>query len=121
MVAAVVGGSIGWLAPGLILVGLGMGLCIAPLVTVVLSTLEPLQAGGVSGTLSTVQQVGNAIGVAATGIIFFGAVRHGYAHAFELSVAELAGLLVVVAGLSRLLPGRKTPEVLPAEQEYSLA
>jgi EmrB/QacA subfamily drug resistance transporter len=121
MVAAVAGGAIGWLAPGLVLVGLGMGLCIAPLVTVVLSAVEPHRAGAVSGTLSTVQQVGNSIGVAVTGIIFFGAVRHGYAHAFELSMAELAGLLVLVAGLSRLLPGRQTKPVPPAEQEYSLA
>ena len=49
-----------------------------------------------------------------TGVIFFGAVPHGYAHAFSLSVMALGLLLLAVAGLSRLLPG-------PAarEQEYS--
>jgi EmrB/QacA subfamily drug resistance transporter len=120
LVAAAASGPIVSLAPGLVLVGLGMGLCIAPLVTVVLSAVEPHRAGAVSGTLSTVQQVGNSIGVAVTGIIFFGALRHGYAHAFELSVAEMAGLLVVVAGLSRLLPGRRVPVVTPTEKEYSL-
>ncbi len=77
-------GSIAALVPGLILVGAGMGLCITPLTTVVLAGTRPETAGMVSGTLSTMQQIGNSVGVAVTGVIFFGAVRHGYAHAFGL-------------------------------------
>jgi hypothetical protein len=50
------------------------------------------------------QQVGNSVGVAVTGVIFFGAAHHGYAHAFGLSVIELGGLLLGVAALSRMLP-----------------
>jgi EmrB/QacA subfamily drug resistance transporter len=104
-------GSIGELVPGLLLVGAGMGLCITPLTTRVLASVSPKSAGNVSGLLSTMQQVGNSIGVAVTGVIFFGAVRHGYAHALELSVAELGALLLGVAVLSRLLPGpNRTPE-----------
>jgi EmrB/QacA subfamily drug resistance transporter len=99
-------GSIGILVPGLLLVGAGMGLCITPLTTTVLARVNPHSAGNVSGVLSTMQQVGNSIGVAITGVIFFGAVRHGYAHAMELSVAELGALLLATAVLSRLLPGR---------------
>jgi hypothetical protein len=57
---------------------------------------------------ATMQQVGNSIGVAVTGVIFFGAVRHGYAPAFGWSVTELVGLLLGVAALSRLLPGRNS-------------
>jgi hypothetical protein len=53
------------------------------------------------------QNVGNALGVAVTGVIFFGALRGGYAHAFELSVAELALMLVLVAALTTLLPARR--------------
>ena len=52
------------------------------------------------------QNVGNALGVAITGAIFFGALHGGYAHAFELSLAELATLLLAVAVLTRLLPAR---------------
>ncbi len=99
-------GSIAALVPGLILVGAGMGLCITPLTTVVLASARPETAGMVSGTLSTMQQIGNSVGVAVTGVIFFGAVPHGYAHAFGLSVMELGLMLLAVAGLSRLLPGR---------------
>jgi hypothetical protein len=52
------------------------------------------------------QQVGNALGVAVTGVIFFGGMARGYAHAFELSLAELGCLLLIVAAVTRLLPGR---------------
>jgi EmrB/QacA subfamily drug resistance transporter len=97
-------GSIAALVPGLILVGAGMGLCITPLTTVVLASAQPESAGMVSGTLSTMQQIGNSVGVAVTGVIFFGAVRQGYAHAFDWSVIELGLMLLAVAGLSRLLP-----------------
>ena len=70
-------GSIAALVPGLVLVGAGMGLCITPLTSTVLASAGPRNAGAVSGALSTMQQVGNSIGVAVTGIIFFGAVRSG--------------------------------------------
>jgi len=106
-VAAVgVTGSIATLVPGLLLVGAGMGLILAPLATTILQTLDPQRAGAASGMLSTMQNVGNALGVAVTGVIFFGALHAGYAHAFELAVAQLAVMLVVVAGLARMLPAR---------------
>ena len=56
------------------------------------------------GVLSTMQQVGNAVGVAVIGVLFFGAVPDGYAHAFELSTLALSVLLVGVAGCARCLP-----------------
>jgi EmrB/QacA subfamily drug resistance transporter len=102
-------GAVGALAPALILIGAGMGLLITPLMTIVLTDLDPETAGAASGTLNTAQQVGNSIGVALIGVIFFGALPRGYAHAFELSLAALAGLLVAVAALSRLLPRPALP------------
>lgn len=98
-------GSLAVLVPGLLLVGSGMGLVLAPLASTILATLEPDRAGAASGMLSTMQNIGNALGVAITGVIFFGAIHSGYAHAFELAVAELALLLAGVAAVSRLLPG----------------
>jgi EmrB/QacA subfamily drug resistance transporter len=102
-------GSIAALAPGLLLVGAGMGLCITPLTTTVLASAGPQSAGAVSGALSTTQQVGNSLGVAVTGVIFFGALSRGYAHAFVLGLMELAVLLVGVAALTRLLPRPAAP------------
>ncbi len=98
------GGPVGLLAPGLALVGAGQGLCITPLTAIVLSHTDPQRAGAVSGALSTMQQVGNALGVAVTGLVFFGALSGGYAGAFERSLLQLACLAVAVAALTRLLP-----------------
>jgi MFS family permease len=100
------GDSILWLAPALLLIGTGMGLIITPLTSTVLAGVAPIDAGAASGALATMQQVGNAVGVAVTGVIFFGALDGGYAHAFAWSLIELAVLLVAVAGLTRLLPAR---------------
>jgi EmrB/QacA subfamily drug resistance transporter len=98
--------SVGWLTPGLLLVGAGMGLGITPLTTTVMAHADPQRAGAVAGALSTMQQVGNSLGVAVTGVIFFGALAGGYEYAFTLSLAQLGCLLVAVAAATRLLPGR---------------
>jgi predicted MFS family arabinose efflux permease len=98
------GGAVMALAPGLLVVGGGQGLCITPLTATVLSSLDAERAGAAGGVLSTMQQVGNALGVAVTGVIFYGAIHDGFARAFVLSAAQLAGLLAFVAVLTRLLP-----------------
>jgi EmrB/QacA subfamily drug resistance transporter len=99
-----VGGSIVELLPGLLAIGAGMGLLIVPLATTIMSCAEPEHAGDASGAMTTMQNVGAALGVAVTGVIFFGALHGGYAHALELSLAQLGVLLLAVAGLTRLLP-----------------
>lgn len=90
------------LAPGLLLIGAGMGLCMTPLVSVVMSAVQNEHAGAASGTLSTIQQVGNSLGVALIGVLFFGAT--GLDHAFALCEAALVGVSLGVAALTRLLP-----------------
>jgi MFS family permease len=107
LAGAVVASDTTWvveLAPGLLLTGAGMGLCITPLVATVLSNVPAQYAGAASGTLSTVQQVGNALGVAITGMLFFGSLSNGYSAAFEVALAQFAVLLLLVAALTRLLP-----------------
>jgi hypothetical protein len=81
-------GSILALAPGLALAGAGIGLCFTPLTSIVLADVEPAKAGGASGALSTVQQIGFALGVAVTGIIYF--AEPDPVHAFTLSLIQLA-------------------------------
>jgi predicted MFS family arabinose efflux permease len=104
--ATAAGGTVAELVPGLVLAGVGQGLWITPLTMTILAHAEPSRAGAVSGALSTMQQAGNALGVALTGVVFFGALSHGYGRAFELSLAELAALVVAVLALTRLLPAR---------------
>jgi EmrB/QacA subfamily drug resistance transporter len=105
-----VGGSVAPLVPGLLLVGAGMGMVIAPLTTTIMSGVEPQRAGAAAGLLATVQNVGNALGVAITGVIFFGALHGGYAPAMKLSLAQLAILLLAAAALALLLPKRLAAE-----------
>src|SRR5215831_505665 len=103
------GHTVAFLVPALVLIGTGMGLVLTPLTSTVLANLTPATAGAASGALSTMQQIGNALGVAITGLIFYGTLGHGLPHAFELSLAELATVSVVVAACSRLLPRTATP------------
>ena len=74
------------------------------LLTLILSTTGPEQAGAASGVLSTIQNVGNALGVAIVGVIYFGAAHSGLAGAFQRSLGALAAILIGVAALTRLLP-----------------
>lgn len=57
--------------PGLSLIGMGMGLFIASLFNFVLTGIKHHQAGSASGVLSTVQEVGAAVGIALIGVVFF--------------------------------------------------
>ena len=95
-------GSVLWLTPGLAVTGLGMGVCLSSLVATVMAGVEPAYAASVSGVLSTVQQLGNALGVALVGLVFFGASDRGVDLAFERSLLCLAGTTLVLALVSAL-------------------
>ncbi|WP_018178520.1 MFS transporter [Jongsikchunia kroppenstedtii] len=99
-----IGGSVGLLFPGLFLLGAGQGLCITPLTTTVLGQARPETAGAVSGALSTIQQAGNAIGVAGIGVVFYAHADRAPASAMEWTAITMAGTLAVVAVLTRMLP-----------------
>jgi hypothetical protein len=60
----------------------------------------------VSGALATAQQVGNAIGVAVSGVVFYGLLGHGdgYAAAYRWSLTEMGVLLAGVAALTFIMP-----------------
>jgi len=101
-----VGGSVLWLVPGLAVGGLGMGVTLSGLVGTVMVAVEPQQAGTVSGTSSTLQQVANAVGVALVGVIFFGHLDEGMVSAFEPSLVYLVATTAAVALAAAFLPGR---------------
>jgi EmrB/QacA subfamily drug resistance transporter len=99
------------LVPGLAVAGFGIGTVLVPVSNLALTGVVPHHAGAASGMLSTAQQVGGALGVAVTGIVFFGSVGrvggvgHGnVAHAFARSLVVLAVLTAVTAALVQLLP-----------------
>ncbi|MGW5672834.1 MFS transporter [Micromonospora sp. NPDC003776] len=94
---------IGWLLPGLVVAGAGMGFVVAPLPSIVMAGVAARHAAAASGVLSTAQQAGNAVGVALIGSLFYGALGSGsFPHAFALSLDVLVALSVAVAVLVRL-------------------
>lgn len=102
--------NLAMLVPGLVLVGAGQGLWITPLTATVLSFADPERAGMISGTLSTMQQIGNSLGVAVIGVVFFDALsRHGYNGAFESSLVLLVVVLATAAILTRLMTASRKP------------
>lgn len=103
-------GSLLWLIPGLVLDGAGMGLAVAPLAATVLSRISPDHTGVASGLLSTSVWIGNAIGVAIIGVIFYGSLdgpgAESYTRAFTLSLAYIIAVALVLIALVQLLPRR---------------
>ena len=100
-----VGGDVLLLVPGLVVAGAGMGVCLSALVGSVMGAVEPRHAAAVSGALSTVQQLGNAVGVALIGIVYFGATPGGVDVAFEHSLWWLAAGTAALAVLATRLAG----------------
>jgi EmrB/QacA subfamily drug resistance transporter len=99
-------GSVAWLAGAMVLDGAGMGLVMGPIIGIVLANVAPRHAGAASGVLASAQQVGNALGVALIGVVFFGALDAGHAvpDAFRTSLLWLAAGSVAVAALIQTLP-----------------
>jgi MFS family permease len=98
------GGPVVALLPALMIIGLGQGLGLNSLTALVIAGADPDHVGAVAGVQATVQQVGAAVGVALLGLVFFGLADHGLGFAFAVSALVLAGLMIVVGLLSRLLP-----------------
>ncbi len=86
------------MVPALAVCGLGLGLVVAPLINIILAGIHAGSAGSASGVLTTVQQVGGALGVAIVGIIFFGQVS-GYAPTVAQSSSPTLATQLVRAGL----------------------
>lgn len=107
-----VGGNVAWLIPALFVDGAGMGFAVAPLASTVLARVKPANVGAASGVLTTGVQVGNALGVAVIGLIFYNLLHHGsgtgaYATAFNYSLFYLIGIGLALALLVQLLPRHK--------------
>ncbi|WP_405778309.1 MFS transporter [Streptomyces sp. NBC_00859] len=104
------------LAGPLLVIGLGNGLLVTPLLHNVLSRIRPAETGMASGVLSTGQQVGGAVGVALVGVLFYGtlgdAAHHdagAYGHALTCALALNIALDAAILALLRLLPDDLAP------------
>ncbi|MFD7879117.1 MFS transporter [Streptomyces sp. NPDC059766] len=118
----------------LVVMGLGMGLIVAPLTDAVLSQVPREHSGSASGLINTVQQMGNALGLGLVSVVFFGeigdrltAVQVGLAfvNAFQHALVWVAAVMAVIFLLMFALPkrpaqhveGAPEPDAGTAEQE----
>jgi EmrB/QacA subfamily drug resistance transporter len=110
------------MTPALVLLGIGMGLTMAPFFDIVLAGVEDRESGSAAGVLTAVQQLGGAFGVAILGTVFFHALtvsdagsRIGvFRDAAGVALWLAAGLIGVAFLLTFLLPPRARPEAAGA-------
>jgi predicted MFS family arabinose efflux permease len=86
-----------------------MGVCLTAQIGAVMSRAKPEDAALVSGTMSTVQQLGNCVGVALVGLVYFPATAVGPGVAFQHSLVYLAGVMALLAAVSAIPPRRVAP------------
>lgn len=96
------------LAVPLFVGGLGLGLAAPILINVILAGVPGRDAGAAGGALSTVNQLGGAVGIAVIATVFFAALDNGsaaaeplasYANAFSTILPLEAGLYLIAAAL----------------------
>ncbi|MFI9842163.1 MFS transporter [Nonomuraea sp. NPDC051941] len=101
------------LALALFIGGLGLGLAAPILVNVVLAGVPGRNAGAAGGVLSTVNQIGGAVGIAVLGTIFFTSVTGSatgapvlpdYGHALSIVLIASAALYLITALVMLALP-----------------
>jgi MFS family permease len=95
------------LAPGLLVAGLGQGMCMMPLFRIVLSQVPADRAGAGSGALATTQQTSLALGVAVLGTLFTTLSTPsalGVRDAFALVLLVQVAIVALIALMARALP-----------------
>lgn len=87
------------LAPGLFLVGAGAGISMGQLFDFILAGVGMDEVGSATGVLEAVQQLSNAVGVAALGTIFFSAFA-GHLPTHALAITAWACLAPIAAAFA---------------------
>ncbi|AZQ35381.1 DHA2 family efflux MFS transporter permease subunit [Streptomyces cyaneochromogenes] len=121
----------------LVVMGVGMGLIVAPLTDAILSEVPREHSGSASGLISTVQQMGNALGLGLVSVVFFGVIddrlaegaesAHGpavgaaFADGFQHALGWVAAVMAVIFLLMFALPKRSAQHIEGAADDPSPA
>jgi MFS family permease len=89
--------------PGLLFVGLGIGLMLTPSVNVVQSSFPEQLQGEISGLSRSVSNLGSSMGTAIAGTILVAASAAGN-HSYPIAMGVLAGAGLIGLGAAMLLP-----------------
>lgn len=90
-------------APGLLLIGLGLGLMLTPSVTVVQSSFTEEEQGEISGLSRSVSNLGSSLGTALTGTILVAGLT---GRAYAAAMITLAGIGLLGFLAATFLPDR---------------
>jgi MFS family permease len=100
-------------APGLLLIGLGLGLMLTPSVNVVQSSFPEAQQGEISGLSRSVSNLGSSLGTAIAGTILVAGITKTPERAYGLAMVVLAVVGLVGLAASALLPRTPAPADAP--------
>jgi EmrB/QacA subfamily drug resistance transporter len=104
---AVIKSGSGWVVevPGLVLVGLGAGLVLAPLSATAMAAVPGPRAGMAAGAVNTFRQLGYAFGVAVLGAVFRGGLERTADHglASQLSGGHAGAVIAHGSGPAHLV------------------
>jgi MFS family permease len=95
--------------PGLLLIGLGVGVMLTPSVNLVQSAFPEHQQGEISGLSRSVSNLGSSLGTAIAGTILVSDLAAG-TRAYALAMAALAVIGLIGLGAALLLPSNPIPQ-----------
>ncbi|NGO13068.1 MFS transporter [Streptomyces sp. HC44] len=104
----------------LVVMGVGMGLIVAPLTDAILSEVPREHSGSASGLINTVMQMGNALGLGLVSVVFFGTmsdrltraeVGPAFVDAFQNALIWVAVVMTAIFLLMFALPKRPAQHV----------
>ena len=103
--------------PGLLLIGLGVGLMLTPSVNLVQSSFPEEKQGEISGLSRSVSNLGSSFGTAIAGTILVSDLASGN-HTYVVAMLVLAALALIGLVAARLLPA--DPEQSPMQAGPSI-
>jgi sugar phosphate permease len=107
LLAMVKGSPSAWaFAPGLLLIGLGVGVMLTPSVNVVQSSFPDAQQGEISGLSRCVSNLGSSLGTAVAGTILV-AELVTWSYGLAMTALAVTGIIGLVAALR--LPANPVP------------
>jgi MFS family permease len=95
--------------PGLLLIGLGLGLMLTPSVNIVQSSFADELQGDISGLSRSISNLGSSLGAAVAGTVLVAGITTTPERAYGLALVVLAAAGIVGLGAALLLPRAVVP------------
>jgi Na+/melibiose symporter-like transporter len=117
LLAMVIGSPSVWaFTPGLLLIGLGLGLMLTPSVNVVQSAFPEERQGEISGLSRSISNLGSSLGTAIAGTILVAGITATPERSYGLAMIVLAAVGLVGLAASLLLPRTPAPAAATASR-----